>query len=84
MIRSLIFSLMATVLITLGIGFWVNNWFLQGYNWLWIALPTFWVCVKGFSRIFKMFDIILVICIIILIVYVSQHGCGLPACNFGG
>lgn len=78
MIRSLLFSLMATVLVVLGIGFWVNNWFLQGYNWVWIAIPTFWVAMKSFSRLFKIMDIIIGILIIIIIVYISQHGCSLP------
>lgn len=78
MIRSLLFSLMGATLITLGIGFWVNNWFLHGYNWLWLAIPSFWLCYKGFSRIFKMLDIVIGIVIIIAIVYISQHGLTLP------
>ena len=78
MIRSILFSLMATTLIVLGIGFWVNNWFLHGYNWIWIAIPSFWVCIKGFSKLFRMFDIFVGIGIIVLIVYLSIHGCPIP------
>ena len=70
---------MATALIVLGIGFWVNNWFLQGYNWIWIAVPIYWVCMKGFSKLFKMMDLVIGILIIVLIIFISQHGCSLPS-----
>lgn len=79
MIRSLLFSLMGTILIVLGIGFWVNNWFLQGYNWLWLAVPSFWVCMKGFSKLFRIFDVVVGIGIIVLIVYLSKNGLTLPS-----
>lgn len=79
MIRSLLFSILSTVLITLGIGFWVNNWFLEGYNWLWIAIPAFWISVKGFAKIFRIFDVVVGIGIIVLIVYLSKNGCSIPS-----
>ena len=74
MVRSLLFSIIGAALITLGVGFWVNGWFLEGYNWLWLAIPSAWVCFKLFSKIFKVFDIIILIGIIFLIVYISLHG----------
>ena len=79
MIRSLIFSIVGAALITLGVGYWVNGWFLQGYNWLWLAIPSLWVCFKIFSKIFRVFDIFVGIGIIVLIVYLSQHGIGVPS-----
>ena len=81
MIRSLLFSVVGTLLIVLGVGFWVNNWFLQGYNWLWLAIPSFWLCYKGFSKIFRIMDVIILIGVIVLIIYVSQHG--MDICPFG-
>lgn len=79
MIRSLLFSIMGTILIVLGIGFWVNDWFLHGYNWLWLAIPSFWVCMKGFSKLFRIFDVIVGVGIIVLIVYLSKNGLTLPS-----
>jgi hypothetical protein len=78
MIKSFIFSALGTALIVLGIGFWVNNWFLQGYNWLWIAIPSFWVCWQVFSRLFKVLDILIGIGIIALIVILHNNGIGFP------
>lgn len=79
MIRSLLFSIIGAVLITLGVGFWLNNWFLEGFNWVWIALPSFLLCHKIFSKIFRILDIIILVGIIALIVYMSQHGVGFPS-----
>jgi hypothetical protein len=78
MIKSIIFSLLATVLIVFGIGFYVNNWFLQGYNWLWIAIPSLWVSYQVFSRLFKVIDIIIGILIIAIIVILKLNGINLP------
>lgn len=74
MIKSILFSIVGTALITLGIGFWVNDWFLHGYNWLWIAIPSFWVSYQIFSRLFKVLDIIIGIGIIVLIVILNKNG----------
>ena len=74
MIKSIIFSTVATALIVIGVGNYINGWFLQGYNWLWLAIPTFWLTYKAFSRIFKVLDIVILILIIALIIYLNQHG----------
>ena len=78
MIKSFLFSIVGAALITLGVGFWMNSWFLQGYNWLWLAIPSFWVCWQVFSRIFRVLDIVIGIAIICLIVYMSKNGVTLP------
>ena len=78
MIRSFLFSIIGAALITLGVGFWMNSWFLQGYNWLWLAIPSFWVCWQVFSRIFRILDIVIGIAIICLIVFLSKNGVSLP------
>ena len=77
MIRSFLFSIVGAALITLGVGFWVNGWFLQGYNWLWLLIPSFWVCWQLFSRIFRVLDIVIGILIICAIIFLSQHGLSL-------
>lgn len=78
MIKSFLFSIVGAALITLGVGFWVNDWFLNGYNWLWLAIPSFWVCYQAFSRIFRVLDIIIGILIICLIVFFSKNGVSIP------
>jgi len=78
MIRSLLFSLIATILVTIIVCVWVNTWFAHGYNWLWIAIPTFWVSKQIFSRIFRLLDIIIGIAIISVITFFSGHGITLP------
>lgn len=79
MIKSVLFSTVATALIVLGIGNYVNDWFLHGYNWLWIAIPSFWLSYKVFSRIFRVLDIVILIGIISLIVYFSCNGVSVPS-----
>ena len=79
MIKSVIFSAVTAALVVLGVGNYVHGWFLQGYNWLWLAIPSFWLAYKAFSKIFKVLDIILLIAIIILIIYMNQHGIGVPS-----
>lgn len=78
MIKSFIFSITGAALLTLGIGFWINNWFLQNYNWLWIAIPSFWVCWQIFSRIFRILDIIIGLLVICAIIYFSKGGITIP------
>ena len=78
MIKSFLFSTVGAALITLAVGFWVNNWFLQGYNWLWLAIPSYWVCWQVFSRIFRVLDIVIGIAIICAIVFFSQNGISFP------
>ena len=78
MIKSILFSTVGAALITLGVGFWVNDWFLQGYNWLWLALPSFWVSYQIFSRIFRILDIIIGIAIIALIIILNKNGISFP------
>jgi len=79
MIKSVLFSIIAAALITLSIGFFVNNWFLNGYNWLWIAIPSVWVSYQIFSRIFRVLDIIIGIAIIALIVFLNSKGISFPS-----
>ena len=79
MIKSILFSIVGAALITLGVGFWVNNWFLQGYNWLWIAIPSLWVCYQAFSRIFRILDLVIGIGIIVLIVILHKNGVSFPS-----
>ena len=79
MIRSLIFSIVCTILIVFGVGYWVNGWFLQGFNWLWIAIPAFILSYKLFGRIFRILDIVVLVGIIILIICLSQHGGVIPS-----
>ena len=79
MIKSVLFSAVTTALIVLGIGNYVNNWFLNGYNWLWLAIPSFWLAYKLYSRIFRILDIVILTAIIIAIIYFSQHGIGVPS-----
>jgi len=78
MIKSILFSAVAAALITLGVGFFVNNWFLNGYNWLWLAIPSFWVSYQVFSRLFRILDIIIGIVIIAVIVILKMNGINLP------
>lgn len=78
MIKSIIASILLTVAIVFGVGFWVNNWFLQGYNWLWVAIPSLWVSYQVFSRLFKVLDILIGIGIIVLIVALKTNGVNLP------
>ena len=78
MIKSIIASILLTVAIVFGVGFWVNNWFLQGYNWLWLAIPSLWVSYQVFSRLFKVLDILIGIGIIVLIVTLKNNGFNLP------
>ena len=78
MIKSIIASILLTVAIVFGVGFWVNNWFLQGYNWLWLAIPSLWVSYQVFSRLFKVLDILIGIGIIVIIVALKNHGVNLP------
>lgn len=78
MIKSIIASILLTVAIVFGVGFWVNNWFLQGYNWLWVAIPSLWVSYQVFSRLFKVLDILIGIGIIVLIVTLKNNGFNLP------
>ena len=69
MIKTVLFSAVASALVVFGVGMYVNSWFLNGYNWLWLAIPTFWVAYQIFSRLFKVLDIIIGIAIIIAIIY---------------
>ena len=78
MIKSFLFSIVGAALITLGVGFWVNDWFLHGYNWLWLAIPSFWVSYQVFSRIFRILDIVIGIGIIVLIVILNKNGISFP------
>ena len=79
MIRSLLLSVGATVLVVLGIGFFVNDWFLHGYNWVWIAIPTFWVSRKIFSKLFRILDIIVGIGVIVIILILQKNGINIPS-----
>lgn len=79
MIKSILFSAAGAALITFGIGFYVNNWFLSGYNWLWIAVPSFWLSYQVFSRLFKVLDIIIGVLIIAVIVILKLNGINLPS-----
>lgn len=79
MIKSTLFSVISAALITLSIGFFVNNWFLHGYNWLWIAIPSLWVSYQIFSRIFRVLDIIIGIGIIVLIIFLHSKGISFPS-----
>lgn len=78
MVRSILFSIISTALITLAVGFWVNNWFLNGYNWLWLAIPSFWVSYQVFSKLFRVLDIIIGIAIIAVIVILKVNGFNFP------
>lgn len=78
MIKSIIVSILATVAIVYGVGYWVNGWFLQGYNWLWIAIPSLWVTYQIFLRLFKVLDILIGIAIITAIVMLKTNGFNLP------
>lgn len=78
MVKSVILSILTTVLVVFGIGFWVNGWFLQGYNWLWIAIPTLWVSYQIYLRFFKVLDILIGIAIIVAIVMLKINGVNLP------
>jgi len=79
MIKSVLFSAVTAALIVLLVGNYANEWFLHGYNWLWLAIPSFWLAYKAFSRIFRILDIIILVAIIIAIIYFSQHGIGVPS-----
>ncbi|GEM_PF-4048262 len=79
MIKSLLFSIVTTALVVLGVGNYVNGWFLHGYNWLWLAIPTFWLAYKLFSRVFKVLDMIILLVIIIAIIYLKVNGIGVPS-----
>ena len=78
MIKSIIVSIIATTAIVFGVGYWVNGWFLQGYNWLWIAIPSLWVTYQIFLRFFKVLDILIGIGIIMAIVMLKTNGFNLP------
>ena len=78
MIKSIIVSILATTAIVFGVGYWVNGWFLQGYNWLWIAIPSLWVTYQIFLRFFKVLDILVGIGIIIAIITLKMNGVNLP------
>lgn len=78
MIKSIIVSILATTAIVFGVGYWVNGWFLQGYNWLWIAIPSLWVTYQIFLRFFKVLDILIGIGIIIAIITLKMNGVNLP------
>lgn len=69
MLKSLLFSALVAALVVFGVGLYVNSWFLNGYNWLWLAVPSFWVGYQLFSRLFKVLDIVIGIAIIVAIVY---------------
>ena len=79
MIKSILFSAISAALITLGVGFYVNNWFLSGYNWLWLAVPSFWVSYQVFSRLFRILDIIIGIIIIAVIIILRKNGINFPS-----
>lgn len=79
MIKSILFSVIAAALITLSVGFFVNNWFLDGFNWVWIAVPSVWVSYQIFSRIFRILDIIIGIAIIALIIFLNSKGISFPS-----
>lgn len=78
MIKSILLSIIATALITFGVGFYVNDWFLNGYNWLWLAIPSFWVSYQIFSRLFRILDIIIGIVILVVIIILKKNGINLP------
>lgn len=78
MIKSILFSALGAALITFGVGFWVNSWFLDGYNWLWLAIPSFCLSYQIFSRLFKVLDILIGIVIIAVIVVLKTNGINLP------
>ena len=78
MFKSIIMSILATALIVFGVGYWVNGWFLQGYNWLWLAIPSLWVCQQIFLRFFKVVDMLIGIAVIVLIVALKMNGVNLP------
>ncbi|MBR3889542.1 hypothetical protein IKJ53_03415 [bacterium] len=78
MIKSIIVSILATTAIVFGVGYWVNGWFLQGYNWLWIAIPSLWVTYQIFLRFFKVLDILIGIGIIVAIIMLKMNGFNLP------
>ncbi len=78
MVKSILLSILATALIIFGVGYWVNGWFLQGYNWLWIAIPSLWVCYQIFLRFFKVLDILIGIAVVVTIVMLKVNGVNLP------
>ncbi|MCM1266254.1 MAG: hypothetical protein NC200_08660 [Candidatus Gastranaerophilales bacterium] len=78
MIKSILFSALGAALITFGVGFYVNSWFLADYNWLWLAIPAFWLSYQIFSRLFKVLDILIGIVIIAVIVILKTNGINLP------
>ena len=78
MIKRILFSALGAALITFGVGFWVNGWILEGYNWLWLAIPSFWLSYQIFSRLFKVLDILIGIVIIDVIVILKTNGISFP------
>lgn len=79
MIKSILFSAISAALITLCAGFFINHWFLNDYNWLWIAVPSFWVAYQVFSRLFKILDIVIGIAIITVIIILRVKGINFPS-----
>jgi hypothetical protein len=78
MIKSIILSILTSAIIVFAVGFWVNGWFLQGYNWLWLAIPSLWVSYQIYLRFFKVLDILIGLAIIIAIILLKVNGINLP------